>query len=163
MSSLSSVSKAGVCLAASLVLVAAPSFAQDTSNPIKLPSLAVIAFSEAPPIAPTTVFAAPSKLSTTLLSLDMTFAALQALDVHSTLSAKATGNGKELNPVVAGLLHKPAALVAFKGATTAGMIYVSHALAKRNRPAAILTMVGMNAAYGFVAWHNYSIARASGR
>ena len=169
-----SVSSLVVSLSLSIALVAGPCFAQDASSAVEevgpaadlnaLPASPIIGFPEVPRIAAATLrFAPRSKPPSTLVSLGLSFAAFQALDAHSTLNAAASGNGRELNPVVAGLLHQPAALVAFKGATTAGIVYLSHELAKRNRTAAILMMVGMNSAYGYVAWHNYSIARAAGR
>jgi uncharacterized protein DUF5658 len=165
-----SVSPLVVGLSLSVVFAAGPCFAQDAVSAVEelgpaadlnaLPSIPMVAFPEFPGIAAAAPgFAPRSKPSITLVSLGLSFAAFQALDAHSTLSAAASGNGRELNPIVSGLLQRPAALVAFKGATTAGIVYLSHELAKRNRTAAILMMVGMNSAYGLVAWHNYSIAR----
>src|SRR5262245_37260288 len=153
-----------VSLSLSIVLVTGRAFAQDASSAVEelratparsaLPTAAIIAFPDVPGIAAAAPgFAPRPKRSITLVSLGLSFAAFQALDAHSTLNAAASSTGRELNPVVAGLLHRPVALVAFKGATTAGIVYLSHKLAKRDRTAAILMMVGINSAYGLAASH----------
>jgi len=154
-----------VCLTALFTLCAVPSFGQDSIDH----EFTAVAAPEAAPSGlnvPTidTLRAAPSQTTTTthrfdVIALNATFATLQGLDVHSTLRAQSRTNGRELNPVVGVLLDKPAALVAFKAASSAGLIYLSNRIAKHNHAAAVITMIGMNCAYGFVAWHNYSIAR----
>ena len=153
------------CLAALFALSAVPSFGQDSIDH----EFTVVAAPAAAPSAlkvPTvdTLAAAPSRSTAAthrfdLIALNATFATLQGLDVHSTLRAQSRTNGRELNPVVGVLLDKPAALVAFKAASSAGLIYLSNRIAKHNHAAAVVAMIGMNCAYGFVAWHNYSLAR----
>jgi hypothetical protein len=148
-----------VYLSLSVVLVSSRAFAQEPS-PIVISDLRQITLAAFPQIAPVVVTTAPAERpSKTLVSLDVSFAALQAIDLHSTFAAKAAGAGYERNPIASALVDRPAAFIAFKSATTVGMIYLSHEVAKRNKAAAVFAMIGMNTAYGVVAWHNYSIAR----
>ena len=95
-----------------------------------------------------------------LLPMYVSFAALQALDIHSTLRAPAYG-GREANPIVDGMLGSPAAFVAVKAGMTAAVYYASERLWKRNKAAAIVTMIGLNCAYTTIVAHNYAVeARA---
>ena len=92
-----------------------------------------------------------------LMSLYVSTAVTQALDVHSTLQALGRG-GIETNPLLSGLTGNKAAFIAVKGAVAAGSIYAASKLAKRNKVAAIASLVAINAAYGLVAHHNYRVA-----
>ncbi len=92
-----------------------------------------------------------------LLPLFVSYATLQALDVHSTLIALHNG-AVEQNPIVGPFVNRPAALVAFKAATTAGAILAADRLARHNRPAAYALMFALNSAYAFVVVHNYKVA-----
>ena len=78
-----------------------------------------------------------------LVPLYVSFAALQALDIHSTLRAPELG-GHEANPIVGGMLGSPAAFVAAKAGMTAAVYYASERLWKRNKAAALVTMIGLN-------------------
>jgi len=92
-----------------------------------------------------------------LMSLYVSTALTQALDIHSTLKALDRG-GVETNPMLKGLTGNKAAFIAVKSAVAAGSIFAARRLAKRNKVAAIATMVAINTAYGFVAYHNYKVA-----
>jgi len=92
-----------------------------------------------------------------MISLYAVTAVTQALDVHSTIKALDRG-GVETNPMLSGLTGNKAAFIAVKGAVAAGSIYAARQLAKRNKVAAIVTLVAINAAYGLVAQHNYKVA-----
>jgi hypothetical protein len=92
-----------------------------------------------------------------LMSLYVSTAFTQALDIHSTLKALGRG-GVETNPMLSGLTGNRGAFVAVKAAVAAGSIYAASRLAKRNKVAAIVSMVAINTAYGFVAYHNYKVA-----
>jgi uncharacterized protein DUF5658 len=106
--------------------------------------------------------ATPPHRPSALVPLYVSFAALQGLDVHSTLRAPAFG-GREANPIVGSMLGSPAAFVAAKVGMTAGIYYVSERLWKRHKAAAIITMVALNSTYGAIVAHNYAVeARASG-
>jgi hypothetical protein len=98
-----------------------------------------------------------------LAPLYISFAALQVLDIHSTLRAPDFG-AREANPLVGGLLASPAAFVATKAAVTAGLIYVSERMRRRHPRAAVLMMIGLNSAYAVVVTRNYvTEARAGNR
>ena len=92
-----------------------------------------------------------------LLPLFASYAALQALDVHSTLKA-IDGGAVERNPMVAPMVSRPAGLVALKLATAAGTIVVADRLSRHNRVAAYALMFALNSAYAFVVVHNYRVA-----
>jgi hypothetical protein len=158
MSILLNVPKAVVCLTVSMVCVAVPAFGQEAApsgplvvqNEIAAVDTQKSVFHEASDNRP--------KRPAALVPLEMSFAALQAFDVHSTLGALDRG-GREANPLVGGLVERPAVLIALKGTTAASVIYVTEKLWKRHRTVAVLAMIGLNCGYGMVAWHNYSVGR----
>ncbi len=79
------------------------------------------------------------------------------VDTVSTLEALKHG-GREANPVVAPFASNAGALYSLKVVTTVGSIWAAEKLWKRNRAAAIVTMLAVNAGYAWVAHHNYPIA-----
>jgi len=90
-----------------------------------------------------------------LLPLYVSFAALQALDAHSTLRALNAG-ASEANPLMGGLAGKPAALVAVKAGLAASTIYLVEKMRLRSRTAAIVLMTALNSAYLTIVAHNYA-------
>ena len=97
-----------------------------------------------------------------LVPLYMSFATLQALDIHSTLRAPQFG-GREANPVLQGVVGSPGGFIAAKAGIAAGMIYVTEKLWKRNRAAAIITMLALNSTYSVVVGHNYAVESRAAR
>jgi ABC-type sugar transport system substrate-binding protein len=91
--------------------------------------------------------------------MHVSFAVLQALDVHSTLRA-VTSNGHEANPLLGGVADNSAALSAIKAGVTAATILANERLWKTHRRAALILMAAENAAYLTIVAHNY---RVSGR
>jgi Domain of unknown function (DUF5658) len=89
-----------------------------------------------------------------LPSLYISFAVLQGLDAHSTMTAVSAG-GREVNPAVKGLLTQPSSFVAAKIAATAGTVYLTERLWKKHRVAAVALMVAVNAMYGAIVARNY--------
>jgi hypothetical protein len=87
----------------------------------------------------------------------VSFAALQALDVHSTLSVLDTGAGREANPVAGAIVASPAKFVAVKAGVAAGIVLATDRLRKRNPKTALALMIGLNGAYAAIAAHNYSV------
>lgn len=105
------------------------------------------------PIAP------PQKrISPVLSSLYASTALMQALDVHSTLLALDRG-ASEANPIMKGIVKNKAAFIALKAGIAAGTIFAARETAKKNRVAAIVTLVAMNSAYAMIINHNYKVAR----
>jgi Domain of unknown function (DUF5658) len=94
----------------------------------------------------------------TLLPLYASFAALQAVDMHSTWRALDQG-AVEGNPLLMNVAGNKAALFAVKAGGTAAVIGVSEALWKKNRTAAILFMISANAGMTWVVEHNYRAVR----
>ena len=101
----------------------------------------------------------PRERSVAISSLYVSFAALQALDVDSTMRALRTG-GREANPIVGSVVESPGTFVAMKVVATAGIVLATERLRKHNPKAALLLMIGLNSAYASVAAHNYSVAAA---
>jgi hypothetical protein len=89
-----------------------------------------------------------------LLALYAGFATLQVLDAHSTLQAVQSGY-EESNPLVAPFTQSPAAMYAFKAATTTATILLVEKLSRKHRGAAIGLMIAVNVAYAGVVAHNY--------
>jgi hypothetical protein len=89
-----------------------------------------------------------------LVPLYVTFAALQALDAHSTLIGVRGGHA-EANPFMAPVAREPALLIGAKSTVAVGTIVVSERLWRRHRTAAIVLMVAVNAAHAAVVAHNY--------
>jgi hypothetical protein len=109
--------------------------------------------------APPLVAPPPAIRRPVLLSpLYVSFVALQALDVNSTLAAIHRG-GMEANPVMSGAVGSPAALVAIKSVSAACLIFASERLWRQHRLGAVLMMVGLDTGYAMVAAHNYGVAR----
>jgi len=93
-----------------------------------------------------------------LVPLYVSFSGLQVLDIHSTTRAIDRG-AVEANPVLRGVVGNQAGLVALKAAGTAGIIYASEKMWKRNRTASIIFMVASNSAMAWVVQHNYRAVR----
>lgn len=102
----------------------------------------------------------PQSGSSTLMnSLYASTAVMQALDVHSTLSA--LGNGaREANPFMAPVTGNKAAFIALKAGVAVSTVLAARNMAKRNKVAAVLTLVAVNSAYAMVIKHNYGVAGA---
>jgi hypothetical protein len=83
---------------------------------------------------------------------------MQMLDVHSTLSAFRAG-AVEANPLMEGVTRNRAAFFAVKAAVATSTVLAARQLSKRNKVAAIVTLVAINSAYAMVVNHNYQVAR----
>jgi hypothetical protein len=108
----------------------------------------------APPVPPRT-----SGATKALNSLYVSTAVMQGLDVHSTFAVLNSGGG-EGNPVMAGVVTNKAAFIGIKAGIATGTILAARQIAKRNKVAAIATLVAINSAYAFVVQHNYRVARS---
>jgi hypothetical protein len=133
---------------------APPASAQDGADGL----LPVVAFAvvetaalETRPVVPPSVRPAP------LVGLYASFATLQALDIASTRMALRTG-AVEANPLVAPFARSPLGMTLVKAGVAGAMIYASERLWKTHRKAALLTMIGLNLAYGTAVAHNYRVA-----
>jgi hypothetical protein len=146
-----------VALFASLAL-AVPAAAQDhaTQLPAAAITIAAVQLHTAPEL--TAARLETPRRPNSLLPLYLSFAAFQALDVHSTLGALNRG-GVEANPLMKSVTGNPASLVAIKAAGTAGVLYTSERLWKKNPAAAIVFMIGANSAMAWVVQNNYRAAR----
>jgi uncharacterized protein DUF5658 len=91
-----------------------------------------------------------------LVPLYASFITLQVLDLHSTHAALSAG-GVEANPMLSGLAGNMVAMSAVKAAGTAGVIFVSEKLRKKNKAAAVGLMIVANSAMAWVVQHNYRL------
>jgi hypothetical protein len=144
-----------------LALIPAMVSAQDlvTASPVassldqgRLPVAATAA--PAPRLAP----AAMSSRRGVLIPLYASFAALQALDAHSTLRAIHRG-AVEQNPMLRSIANNPTALFAVKAGVAASTIVLADKLRDRSRVGAIVLMAGLNSLYATVVAHNYAAVR----
>jgi len=96
----------------------------------------------------------PQRRPAALAPLYVSFATLQALDLHSTLKGVADGSA-EANPAMKPLVGQPAAFVVAKVAATAATFYVSERLWRRSRVGAVVLMLAVNGAYAAIVANNY--------
>jgi Domain of unknown function (DUF5658) len=97
--------------------------------------------------------------SSVMTSLYATTAVMQMLDVHSTLTAFRAG-AVEANPMMQGVTKNSALFLTMKAGVAASTILAARQMAKRNKVAAIATLVAINSAYAMVVSHNYRVARS---
>jgi hypothetical protein len=84
----------------------------------------------------------------------VSFGTLQVLDTHSTSRAIKSG-AVEANPMMKGIAGNEAAMLAVKAAGTAGVIFASEKIWKRNKTAAVIFMIATNAGMAWVVQNNY--------
>ncbi len=133
-----------------------PAMAEQAVGPAPVVSAPLRAAAGEAPSVPVTPRPAPHPRG--LLPLFAGYAALQALDAQSTLSAINHG-ATEQNPLVAPMVSRPALFIAFKSAVTASTIVAADRLSRRHRLAAYGLRLGLNSAYAMVVVHNYRVAR----
>jgi len=148
----------------------APVSAQEPARPLTLAAVD-LATPSGPPVtshvaedaAPaSTVVDLPNGIqrpTTSLNVLCVSFAALQALDLHSTFRALGTG-ARESNPVLGGFANNKAAMIGVKAATTVGTVYLVRKFGVKNRVASTILMAAANSAYAIIVAHNYRVAGA---
>lgn len=85
-------------------------------------------------------------------------AALQMMDALSTFRGIELG-AVEANPVMAGIADNRKAMFAVKAGVTAASILVAERLWKKNRVAAVVSMLALNGLVGAVVAHNHSVLR----
>ena len=111
----------------------------------------------APGIATAGSGLAPQRRPGALFPLYVSFGTLQVLDTHSTSRAINSG-AVEANPIMKGIAGNEAAMLAVKAAGTAGVIFASEKIWKRNRTAAVIFMIATNAGMAWVVQNNYRAA-----
>lgn len=97
--------------------------------------------------------------SAALKALYGSYGALQTLDMTSTIQARSRG-AREVNPLLdGGHMQAAATKIALAAATVAAVKLIE----KKNRKAAFVTMVALNAATAVVVVNNYKNARELGQ
>jgi uncharacterized protein DUF5658 len=136
--------------------IAAPVAAQSQGPPLDARlALVDVATPEPVPLPPPPP---RPKRPSALVPLYVSFASLEALDIHSTTRALDRG-ATEANPVMKGISGNTWALTAVKAAGAAGVIYAGEKMWKKNKTAAVIFMVAANAGMAWVVHHNYRVAR----
>lgn len=150
--------RAGVLALACLALAHTDAAAEDAPSP-SLREAAAAAGEQLHQPRPGAVrrVVAPSRPSA-LVPLYVSFAALQVIDTHSTSRALAKG-AVEANPLMKGIAASEVGLLAVKGAGTAGVLYVSEKMWKKNRAAAVIFMVAANSGMAWIVQNNYRAVR----
>jgi len=97
-----------------------------------------------------------------LVPMYVSLAGMQILDIVSTHKALEAG-AVEANPMMAPFAGSPLALAAVKAGVTSATILATERMWKKNRKAALVTMIVLNATYGAIAAHNYRVAAAQQR
>lgn len=148
----------GVILVATLV-VPATAWAQldlaVNDRPVRTAVGEAVPYEDAGPTLPVE---SPRPLGAALRALEASFVGLQALDVTSTMRALGRGH-TETNPLMREVAGRPAAMVAVKAGSSAATIWLVRRLARRNRAAAVATMVAIDAAYAAVVARNFHVAQ----
>jgi hypothetical protein len=96
----------------------------------------------------------PAARPASLAPLYSTFAALQAADAITTIKALQKPGLREANPIVRPFARNVPAMIVLKGASTVVTVAAVEKLWRKNRAAAVATMVGINLAYGIVVSRN---------
>lgn len=117
----------------------------------------VVLTAEQLPVAFETEFRRPGP-SPLMTSLYASTAVMQALDVHSTLRALDRG-AVEANPLMTGAARNKATFIALKAGVAFSTVMAARNMSKRNKVAAVLTLVAINSAYAMIVNHNYKVAR----
>jgi hypothetical protein len=151
-----------------LVLAATPSWAQEptTDTPPRIEETLIFSGAQlartlppSPALTPAPLPAPRRSRPGALLPLYTSHIALQALDVYTTTRGL-RGGAVEANPVMKDIARQPAALVAMKAATSAAVVLGTEKLWKKNRVAAVLVMIGVNAGMAIVVSNNYRVMRS---
>jgi hypothetical protein len=160
-------------LVAAGLFLSVPASAQESPPPtteIRLEPISLTAASlrgdvqipapQRPPIFTAPVFNTPEPPDRpgALMPLYGSLIALQGLDIHSTRRALGSG-GSEANPAMRPVVKNSAAFVAVKAGATAGVIWASEKLWKKNRKAAVIFASVVNVAMAAVVANNYRVGR----
>ena len=94
-----------------------------------------------------------------LLPLYGSLIALQGFDIHSTRRAVGSGEGREANPAMQPVVRHGAAFIAIKAGATAGVIWASEKMWKKNRKAAVVFATVVNVAMAAIVANNYRVSR----
>ena len=94
-----------------------------------------------------------------LLPLYGSLIALQGLDIHSTRRALSSAGSSEANPVMEPFVRNSAAFIAVKAGATAGVIWASEKMWKKNRKAAVVFATAVNVAMAAIVANNYRVSR----
>jgi len=90
-----------------------------------------------------------------LIGLYVSHGILQALDAQSAIRTHRLGSAREVNPLVGPFAGQPAALMGFKGAATAGIIYGTDRVYKSHPRLALITLAAINAGFVCLVVRNY--------
>jgi hypothetical protein len=159
---------AALCLIGWSVVPAAAQEPTAAADPVTLAAPSLLAAAHELPIRPDVQApnqSAPSakpqapKRPAALVPMYISFAGLQALDIHSTHRALKNPSAREANPVARAVVGNQAAFTAAKLGATAGFVLASEKMWKKHPLAAVLFNIAGNSALAAVVAHNYRVAR----
>jgi hypothetical protein len=145
-----------------LAITPAPEFVSSIGSTIRLADINFEQLAPQAPLRTGDLRQGRSGLAPVLASLYVSTAVLQALDAHSTLTGLERG-AFEANPLMSGITQNKFAFIGVKAAVAAGTIYATREMAKKNKVAAVVTLLAINSVYAYVAHNNYKVARGLGR
>ena len=146
---------------------AAPAFAQVALEPAvvspEVPVATAPLWPAGQPVSVQRLFDLPAprkpERPAALLPLYGSLIALQGLDIHSTRRSLASGAGQELNPAMRPVVRNSAAFIAVKASATAGVIWASEKMWKKNRKAAVVFTALVDVGMAAVVANNYRVKR----
>jgi hypothetical protein len=94
-----------------------------------------------------------------LVPLYLSLAALHVADTVATVQAIREHDAREMNPAMRPFAGDHAALLLIKSASMAGTVFAVEKLWRKNRAAAVATMIGINTLYAGVVSHNIRTMR----
>jgi hypothetical protein len=150
----------GVMIASLAAALVCPSISAAASHELLPAALMVHPYVTAPVAAPQSLPATPQRRPAALPPLYIMFASLQVLDTDSTRDAISRGYD-ESNPVLKNVAGNDAGMILVKVGATAATIFAVEKLWRRNRVAAVATMIAVNTGYTVIVASNYR--RAHGR
>jgi Domain of unknown function (DUF5658) len=98
-----------------------------------------------------------SRTSPLMTALYASTFAMQALDVHSTITAFRAG-AVEANPLMTGVTKNTLVFAALKAGIATSTVLAARSMSKTNKVAAVATLIGINSAYAMIVQHNYKVA-----
>jgi hypothetical protein len=137
-----------VLIVCALALPVIPAGAQDNAAPQEVSRSGAVSLLDV---------ASPPKRPPALVPLYVSFAGLEALDIHSTYRALHTPGARESNPVARTIVDSPAAFTAIKLATSASFVLATEKMWKNHRVAALAFAAAGNAAMAAIVAHNYRL------
>jgi uncharacterized membrane protein len=90
-------------------------------------------------------------------SMELVFIGTQVADIASTYHALGRGGTEEGNPIARAIIGSKPATIAFKAIGSYAVLSLLRSMRKKNKTVAVLTLIVLNAGFGYVAYRNARI------